>query len=195
MNKEKFFKTRLYFTCIITIAIGALLAWDHYHGGVPSHHLLANKDLPAVSNWWGGLLIPFLTGLLTYRIQRRAFNNNIKISAGPNVLVGELYGFAGALVFGISLSAFFTFGYPDVCGYMILGLLAFAVFYPIYRTGCLLGFVIGMTFTFGAVLPTAIGCIIGLLGLILYRFIQPGILYVVSKLAPMVSLNKQKPGL
>jgi len=195
MNEEKFFKTRLYFTGIITIAIWMLLAWDHYHGGVPSHHLLADEDLPAISNWWGGLLLPLLTGLLTYRIQMRAFNNNIKISAGPNVLLRELYGFAGALVFGITLSAFFTFGYPDVCGYMILGLFAFAFFYPIYRAGCLLGFVIGMTFTFGAVLPTAIGSIIGLLGLVLYRFIRPGILYVVSKLAPMVSLIKQKPGL
>ncbi len=33
MTEKMFFKTRLYFTGIVTIAIGSLLAWNHYHGG------------------------------------------------------------------------------------------------------------------------------------------------------------------
>ncbi len=50
MNKQQFAKLRLYATGFITIAIWTLLAWDHYHGGVPAHHILAKKDLPAISN-------------------------------------------------------------------------------------------------------------------------------------------------
>jgi hypothetical protein len=76
---------------------------------------------------------------------------------------------------------------------MILGLFPFALFLPVYRAEYLLGFVIGMSFTFGVVLPTGVGTILGLAGVVLYLYIRPGILYVVSKFVLMVSLIKPKP--
>jgi hypothetical protein len=186
MNEKKFFKIRLYFTATVAIAIWALLAWNHYHGGVPSHHILTDEELPAISNWWGALLLPLLTWFLLYRIQKRAFCRNDGYSETLNFLLRELYGFAGALVFGILLSVFFTFGYSDLPGYMLLGLFPFAMFFPIYRAECLLGFVMGMTFTFGAVLPTGVGTILGLIGLVLYLYIRTAIPYVGSKLVLLV---------
>lgn len=75
MSKEMFYKTQLYFTAIITIAIWSLLIWEHYHGGVPSHHILAREDLPEFSNWWGGLLLPLLSFFLLYRIKKRLTEN------------------------------------------------------------------------------------------------------------------------
>jgi hypothetical protein len=192
VDKRKFFKIRLYLTGIVSLAIWSLLIWYHYNGGVPIHHIAANKDLPAISNWWGALLLPVLTWYVTYRIQKRLFDNKDGYPAAPKSLLHVLYRFAGALLFGIILSVCFSFGYHDMTGYLVLGLLPFALFFPIYRAECLLGFVIGMTFTFGAVLPTGFGALLVLVGLVLYLFIRPGIVYVWSKFAPLLSLSKHK---
>lgn len=178
MNERQFFKARLYFTAIATTAIWALLVWNYFNGGIPRHHLLADKDLPAISNAWGALVIPLLAWFMTHLIQRRAFDKNAGTADSSEILQAECYGFAGALLFGAVLSAFFMFGYPDICGYMMLGLLASALFFPLYRAGCFLGYVFGMTFTFGAVLPTLIGTLLGLLAFVIYRVIRGGILYM-----------------
>jgi hypothetical protein len=187
MSERKFFIFRLYFTAAVAVAIWSLLAWDHYHGGVPSHHILANKDLPAFSNGWGALLLPLLTWYLLYRIQKRAFSENAGNSEAPHFLLPALYGFLGALLFGILLSTFFTMGDVDLPGYMLIGLLVLAFFCPIYRAEYLLGFVMGMTFTFGAVLPTGIGLILSFIGLVLYLYIRTAFQYVGSKLTALAS--------
>jgi fatty-acid desaturase len=181
MDERMFFKVRLYFTGIVTFAIWTLLAWNYYHGGVPSHHILDNKDLPAISNWWGGLLLPFLTWFLLYRIQKRIDRHNNGSSETSNYQKHLLYRFAGALLFGVLLAVFFTFGYSDIPGYMVLGLFPVALFFPIYRAECLLGFVIGMTFTFGAVLPTVVVSILALVCAILYLYVRPLVLKTFQK--------------
>jgi len=182
MNKKVFFKTLLYFTGLVTVAIWSLLAWNYYHGGVPSPHILHREDLPAISNWWGGLLLPALTWFLLYRIQKRLMRDNAEKSKVSGYRVNVIYGFTGALVFGILLSVLFTLDYSNISGYMLIGMLLLALFFPIYRAECILGFVIGMTFTFGAALPTAFGAIFALLGAILYRYVGPGVLYIAARL-------------
>jgi hypothetical protein len=180
MNSNQFFKTRMYLTAIVTIAILSLLIWNYYHGGVPSHHILQREDLPEISNWWGAVLLPMLTCFLLYRIQERINNNNVDKSVSKKLTI-VIYGFLGALSFGILLSTFFTFGNTEIPFYMLIGLLLLAMFFPIYRSECLLGFVIGMSFTFGVVLPTGIGTIFAILGVIIYRCIQPVLLYITKK--------------
>lgn len=184
MNSTFFFKFRIYFTTLITIVIGLLLLWNHSHGGVPSHHILQRKDLPEISNWWGLILLPTLTWFLSYRIQKRIIN-------GPNTkrTINALYGFLGALTFGILLAAFFTFGNTEMPFYMLMGLLILALFLPIYRSECLLGFVIGMTFTFGVVVPTGIGTIFIILTAIIHLGIRPAALFVVKKCTDLVNLK------
>ena len=91
--------------------------------------------------------------------------------------------FVGALLFGIVLSVFFTLGNQDVSFYMLIGLLVLAFFLPIYRAECFLGFAIGMTFTFGGVLPILIGTILVLLCSVLYLALRPMALFVSSKIA------------
>ena len=193
MDEKVFFKTNLYFAGIVTIAIWSLLAWSHYHGGVPSHHILHREDLPAISNWWGGLLLPLLTWFLLYRIQKRLMRDNVEKSKVSKHLGNILYGFTGALFFGILLSVFFSFGYSDISGYMLSGPFLLALFVPIYRAECMLGFVLGMTFTFGAVLPTAVGSILALVGAILYLYVRPVVLNIASGFLRIVSSNKHKP--
>jgi hypothetical protein len=181
MNKASFGKVRLLFTAVVTLAIWALLGYGHFHGGVPSHHILADKDLPSFSNWWGALLLPVLTWVLLYRIEKRVFPEE-EATPPATSLIHVLYGFAGALLFGSLLSVFFSLGNTLLPGYMLLGALALALFLPVYRAQCLLGFVIGMTYTFGAILPTGIGLILSLLAMALYLVIRPSVLFVTSKL-------------
>ncbi|WP_051189605.1 hypothetical protein [Daejeonella oryzae] len=192
MKDQLFVKTRLYFTGIVTIAIWSLLIWNHYHGGVPSHHVLAREDLPSISNWWGGILIPLITWFLLSRIQKRIILNNAGKSEPSGFSKNILYGFAGALFFGILLSAFFSLGYTDIPGYMLLGLLLLALFFPIYRAECLLGFVIGMTYTFAPVLPTGIGFILVLIGLVIHLGVRPIIIYITSMIGSLATSNEFK---
>lgn len=190
MTEKTFFKRSLYFTGIVTVGIWSLLIWNHYHGGVPSHHLLHREDMPKISNWWSGLLLPLLTLFLTYRIQKRLVRNNDNKSNLLKFPKKYTFGFLFALSFGILLSVFFTLGYSNLSGYMINGLFLLALFFPIYRAECLLGFVIGMTFTFGAVLPTGVGTILALIGLVLYLYVRTGIIFIAKKVIPLVSPSK-----
>lgn len=175
MNENTFFKIRLYITAIVSLAIWSLLAWNYFHGGVPSHSILARADMPSISNWWGAILLPLLTWFLLYRIQRRITDHPTEKPTVSNPPINIVYGFLGALLFGIVLSTFFTLGIKDIPGYMLISLFILALFLPIYRAECLLGFVIGMTFTFGAVLPTGIGTILVLIGAVLYWLVRKAI--------------------
>ncbi len=190
MNKKQFFKLRLYVTGVVTITIWTLVAWDHYHGGVPGHHILADETLPKISNWWGVLLLPLLTWFLLYRIQNRNTANNSSNKETTIYSINILYRFASALLFGIVLSVFFSFSNTDVPGYMMLAVLPLAFFFPIYRSEFLLGFVIGMTFTFGGVLPTGIGSVLLLVFAVIYLVVRPAIIFVAARIAGVVSPNK-----
>lgn len=192
MNESSFFKVRLYSTAIAAVAIWVLLAWSHYRGGVPSHHILADATLPSISNWWGGLLLPVLTWFLLGRIQRKAWGKNGLSAGNTKSMKRVAYGFAGAALFGVLISTLFTLGKNDASGNLFLGVFALAFFLPIYRPQCLLGFVMGMTYTFGAVLPTVFGTMVGLAGVVIYAGLRPAILYVAAKLAPKNTLSQQK---
>ncbi|WP_242917567.1 hypothetical protein [Pontibacter liquoris] len=190
ISSVKFRKIRLCVTAAVSIAIWVLLAWDHFHGGIPRHHILANEALPAISNAWGGLLLPLLTWFLLYRIQMQALGSQDAYDIIISRFRRQLYRFTGALLFGVVLSAFFTTGYADICGYLVLGLFPLALVIPIYRAECVLGFVFGMTFTFGAILPTAFGLLLSLAGAVLYLFIRPGLWYVGTRIA---LVRQQRP--
>jgi len=128
MNSHNFFKTRIYIVSLVSLAIWSLLAWNYFNGGIPSHHLLAREDLPSFSNAWGALLIPLLTWFLLYRIQLRLDRNRT-----AQVSSKTIYGFAGALLFGITLAVLFSLSIEHVPGYMVLSLPLMALFIPIYR--------------------------------------------------------------
>ena len=193
MSDQLFFTTRLSLTALVSVAIGGLLAWDYSHGGVPRHHLLANPALPSVSNWWGGLLLPVLTWVLLARIQQQATGTADASATVPPSFRRAWYGFTGAVVVGALIAVLFTLGYSDLAGDVLLGLFVGALFVPIYRPECLLGFVLSMTFTFGPVRPLLIGTFLGLIGLVLYAWLRPAMGYVVSKAMRMASVSNQPP--
>ena len=157
-------------TVAITVVMALMLGWQHLNGGVPSHHLLADPSLPKLSNWWGLLTLPVLAWCLLGRIERRR-------RADPRAPHGDTAAFAGALVFGALLSLLFTAGRHDATGYMAQSVFVLALFYPIHRAACVLGFVIGMTWTFGAVLPMIAACIFAAGGAVIHH----GVRFVYSR--------------
>ena len=175
MQNIKFSKAKIYFTLAISIAIWALLVYDFLHNGVPSHHILNKKDLPEISNWWGGILLPILSYLVFSRIENR---DNLKKETLSKLPKQVSIGFVVALIMSILISTFFTYDHADIPFYLLVSILVSSIFYPIYKAECLLGFVIGMTFTFGAVLPTGIGSILAIIGFMIYKVIRLGLLFL-----------------
>ena len=168
-------RLRLYLVAFVVFWEMAHLAWEQLNDGIKSHHFLAMKEMPAISNWWGLLLLPILAWFLAGSIQKRIdFQSNGKDSKSQ-VLASIVVGGVASLIFGILLSFFFTNGNENITAYLFFGMLLLALILPIYRAECLLGFVLGMTFTFGAVLPAFIGSIVAALSALVHLYIIPGL--------------------
>lgn len=164
---------RLWITAAVLVAQLAHLAWEHFHGGVASHHVLRRADLPAISNWWGAVVLPLLTWFLTGRIQRRV----VALPAGSRTVSGlpwsVVAGFCGALLVGAVIAGSFAIGAQGITSWAFQAMLVLALFLPAYRAESLLGFVLGMTLTFGAVLPTAIGSIVAAGSALIHLVLRP----------------------
>lgn len=132
---------------IALVASAAHLGWEYTHGGVASHHLLARGDLPAVSNWWGLLILPLLGWLASWTAMRRAAVD--RRAAGRSVCA-----FLGALLVGLALSLSFAAGHESLASGIFFTALAAGLLLPTYRAEYVFGFVLGMTFVLGSVLPT-----------------------------------------
>jgi len=130
---------------------------------------------------------------LFYRMKKRIISRAEENQNVWQFPINIIYAFIGALILGVLLSVFFTLGYENFPAYILLIILISGLFLPIYRAEYLLGFVIGMTVTFGAVLPTAVGIILALIGAFLYLCIRRLVLYVVSRfLFVLVSREQRK---
>lgn len=166
MDEQRLRRVRVWATGLVTLLIWGLLAWEHLHGGVPSHSLLARDDMPAISNAWGGVLLPVLTWLLLGRIGRRLLREPQADASTRALRAGT--GFLGALLFGVLLSVFFTTGHEQVTSRMVVALIPLALLFPIYRAEYVLGFVLGMTCTFGAVLPLGFAGVVVLMAAVVH---------------------------
>lgn len=148
-------RTKLISTTIITFLILGMLLSEHFRGGVVSHHLLDNKNLPKVSNWWGILVIPVISWFTLSRIQKGniSINNTQKpISKSKS----QIYGFIGAFLFGVVLTILF-YSSLGIHNYLLLLTFALALFVPIYKTEYYLGFILSMSYGFGGILPVIFG--------------------------------------
>jgi len=147
-----------------------MLIWQYLHDGVPSHHLLHRADLPAISNWWGGLLLPslswFLLGRIGNRIQQQSSDKTIGYQ--KNLLIG----FVCSLLYGALLSLAFLNGLTQISSSLFFGILLIAIFIRVYREQFILGFILSMSITFGAVLPTIFASLIGIASAIVYFIVQ-----------------------
>jgi len=182
MQSIKFSKIKAYTVGLVTFLILGFLTWEHFHGGVVSHHILQQKDLPSISNWWGGILLPILTWFLLSRTEKRLDKEISQTEHTNNSFSKVFWIFLTALVFGILISISFTNAYKPFLDNVPYILIVLSFIIPIYYSEFILGFIIGMTYTFGAILPTVFILIIAAVGLIAYRFIRPLFLRPATKL-------------
>ncbi len=170
------FQLRFILTSTISLLFGLLLLWQHLNGGVESHHLLHNPDLPAVSNWWGLLIVPVLTWVSLWLVYRRIQHSSE--SEASRVEKQAILGFSGALIFGMVMSLFFVLGHENPMLWMMLGAIATSFFFPLFRPEMTLGFFLGMVVTFGAVIPLILATILCVIFLVAYFLIRGGILKI-----------------
>jgi hypothetical protein len=178
VNETLFYRLRLYFSALVGIAALVVLSWSYFHGGVSSHHLFYRADMPAISNWWGAILLPSLTWFLLGRIRKRFVDLPIGKPGTLNFRARITVGFAGSLLFGLLLSVTFLLGYDGITANLFFGLLVLALFLPVFRGECMLGFVFGMAPAFGPVLPILVGSMIAALSALTYYYIRPVLRWV-----------------
>lgn len=159
-NPNRLNLARIVFTTVALAFEILHLGLEYMDGGVQVHHLLARPDLPAISNWWGLLLVPALAWFLTGRIARRIRRQNpFGASTRRRVPAAIMIAFTASLAYGAALSFAFISSF-DAISYVFLAAFAVSLLVPTYRAEYILGFVLGMSFTFGAVLPTVVAIVI-----------------------------------
>lgn len=166
---------------LMPVALGLALAatalhlgWEYTHGGVKSHHLLDRADLPAISNWWGLIVLPLLGALAGRSVGRRAH-------ASPSALPRALAAFVAALAAGAALSAAFVAGNEPAASALFLAIVASGLVVPAYRAEYGFGFVLGMTFVFGSVLPGIIALVVAGISAAAHRIAWPAAMWLARR--------------
>jgi hypothetical protein len=137
------------------------LAIEHLAGGVKSHHLLNRSDLPAISNWFGLVTLPLLGFVLGLRVSSHVSEE--RLAGFPRPILAAL---VGALLYAACLAASFEAGATNLTPFIFAGLFILALALPVYRAEYVVGFVLGMTFTFGSVLPLLVAAVIAALSFV-----------------------------
>lgn len=159
-------RLRVLITSTVTFLVWGHIAWDHFHGGIPTHYLLHDDSLPGIPNWLGAIVLPFFTWFLLYRIHTR-----IDLPDIPNVSesINKVYfRFIAAFLVSVSIAIFFTLEI-DIIDYLMGCIFILAFFLPLYKSEYLLGWVLGSAFTFGAIIPIGFGSIFALILFIFYK--------------------------
>ena len=172
MNLTSFKKIGWAVLTLISVGIWAVLIWQHFHGGVPSHSFMARKDMPSISNWWGAILLPLLTYFSLFRLEKRVFSSENAVLT-PKQSQSVILLFILGLTYTAAMSYCFVTDKSNINGLLFQGLFLLAFLLPIYRAEFLLGFVLGMTYTFGAILPTFIGSIFVGISYVAHKFVYP----------------------
>jgi hypothetical protein len=178
MQNKNYTMPKVPITIGVIILIFGWLFWEHLHGGVPSHHILQQKDLPEISNWWGGLVLPVLTWIALVRIERRINKQTSSTHPSENQTAKILGLFSVGLIFGLLIAISFANDYKFFLDNILYVFLVVSFIVPIYYSEFIVGFVFGMTYTFGAILPTIFILIVGGLGFLVYRSLRSLILRV-----------------
>lgn len=192
MQRQKLIKIKAFIVGTVTFLIFSFLFWEHFHGGVTSHHLLHQQDLPSISNWWSGILLPMLTWFLLSRIEKRLDKNQSQTPQLNNSISKVFWFFLIGLVFGVLLSTSFAYEYKPFLDNVLYLLIALSFIIPVYYSEFMLGFILGMTYTFGAIIPTVFILVVAVIGLVAYRFIRPIILSLTTRVGHSIKRSPNR---
>ena len=160
MNKSYFFPVVIPAAAIVFVAVQ--LTYEHFTGGVRSHYIFRNPNMPALSNWYGLITLPLLGIILGLRI--RAQQSDVAKWAG--IPVSVLVGFLSALIYGAVMAVSFALGVQIIATIAFFGLFACGLVFPIYRIEYIFGLVAGMAFVFGGVIPVLVALIVALVSFV-----------------------------
>jgi hypothetical protein len=177
-RKHHFNQLKILITGIISILILSLLLYQYFYSKVPSHAIMQRKDMPEISNWWGAILLPLFTWFTMGRIERQLNEEERGTEQYRKIMYNVIFRFVVALLLGTAIAFAFTYDYKVFLDNVPYLLLFFALLLPIYFSEFILGFVIGMTYTLGAVLPFAFILVFAGVGFILFKSSR----FVLSKL-------------
>jgi len=169
---------RLRLAAVATGLVAIHLGWEWSQSGIASHYFLADPSMPWISNAWGLLWLPLLAFLYGPSIRRRAVGTGTRARWRPSIVAGLL----GGLIVGGSISAFIIFE-PDMDGIWILvGMLALSLAFPVWRGETVLGFLVGAMVGIGAILPSIFAFAFAALSLAVHRGLVPGLRYLWRRL-------------
>ncbi len=146
---------RLRLAALALLAEALHLGWEALHGGIVTHHVLQRADLPGLSNAWGLLVLPALAAWAAGRWPRASATWPAGRAWRPVAV-----GFALPLLLGAALSLSFHLQLQALTEAVFFSLLLLALLLPAHRPESLFGFVLGMSWTFGALLPLGVGGIL-----------------------------------
>ena len=176
ISKNDFFRFRIGFTATITVLLSSLLLWQYFHGGIPSHYFLADKTMPLISNVWGALVIPITTWFLLFRVEKGLFSQSDSIPFPKYALIA----FLSALLFGIVLGISVVNRFQEFLSAVPFIIFILPLFFPTYKAEYFLGFVLGLTYFIGGVLPVIVGSVFLLISAVIYLVIRRLILKLVK---------------
>lgn len=180
MTQKIFSKITIVFTIFITIAVLIMLIWEYYHGGVSGHHFLKSKDMPFISNWWGLILLPLVTFLSLKRIGKRInFNEEMN---NQLFIKNHLLPFLLAVLFAILIVVFSSTGNSEISYFMFLALFIVALFIPIFKAEYFLGFILGLSYSFGGALPVVIAIVLATIFYLIFNYIKPIFIFIGTKI-------------
>ncbi|MEL7247104.1 MAG: hypothetical protein AAFO03_01755 [Bacteroidota bacterium] len=180
MTIQNLLDRKLFVVLGVALLVGLHILWEYTHGGVTVHYPLADETMPPISNWWGLLTVPLLTLLVLTLIQRRIKHREDAPENSSKVIFRN---FLGALLFGAIAGTLWEVGAAEILQFFILLPLFLSLFIPVHRVEHWLGFVLGMTYTFGGVLPITIGLVLLLMSFVIHRGIRGGALWLWAKLS------------
>ncbi|KGD68679.1 hypothetical protein B0A61_11740 [Flavobacterium aquatile LMG 4008 = ATCC 11947] len=158
-----------------------LLIWEYYNGGVSGHHFLKRKDMPFISNWWGLILLPLVTFLSLKRIGK-GINYNPELS-NQHLIKHHLLPFLIAVLFAILIVVFSSTGNSEISYFMFLALFIVALFIPIYKSEYFLGFILGLSYSFGGALPVIIAIVLTTIFYLIFNYIRPIFIFIGNKIS------------
>jgi hypothetical protein len=175
MTDKSAYRLELSVVAFAVLFPAAYLAWQATHGGVVSHHLLDQRNLPALSNWWGLVVIPLVGALASWSAQRRAAINAAALTKAAAATVG-------AFLVGVALSVSFAVDSGgSASAYIFFAVLLSGVMLPTYRPEYVFGFAIGMSFVIGLVLPTIIALVAVAISAAFHFLVRPAFVWAVRR--------------
>jgi hypothetical protein len=156
---------------LVALAFAAVhLAFEFFTGGVKGHHLLNRSDLPVISNWLELLTLPLLGFALWLRIRSHVSREHL-VGFPRSVLAALI----GGSIYGIVLSVAFELNATLIMNAAFVGFLVLAAALPVYRVEYITGFVVGMTYSFGGVLPLIVAVVVATISFVVRKIARAAV--------------------